>query len=293
MSRRPLGHRSPTSATDVKVEHTRERPEPRKRGGRRSTGYPAGSKLPLHRSLRPDQASARTRERPAQSRNGHPCRTAVEREARSGSRTAPCPEARLRPAARTAKPSKRTWVPSRRPEPRLFTAAPRRVPSEPARASIFHAHDGVALDGAHRRTRGREASSVAQHATEPTCLRRPNDVLRNVSPASRCAASFEFTLARRNVTSKPKTRSKRNFFVHKMHATKVFDRPHVVCNLRVLRTRTHQLLPSVRAAFPPEDRVILAGCGLLAGFFLSCGLARPGKHRSSQFIEPCLSNSIS
>jgi hypothetical protein len=138
----------------------------------------------------------------------------------------------------------RTRVSSRCSEPRLFTAALRRLHRSRTKASIFHAHGGVTLDGVHRRTRGREAVSVAQHATETTCLRRSNDVLRNVSPASRCAASFEFTLATRTVTIKPKTSSKHTFFVHRMCRAFVSSCSHLVCTKLVLHTFTHQDLHS-------------------------------------------------
>lgn len=162
----------------------------------------------------------------------------------------PCPEARLRPAARTVRPSNEPGY--------LHTARNRDSSPRPfadsngagAKASIFHARDGVALDGAHRRVRGREADSVAQHATESTCLRRPNDVLRNVSPASRCAASFEFTIATRIDTIKPKTSSKHDFFVHRMCSDIHHRSTHVVCTLLILHTITHQHLPSFRARLP-------------------------------------------
>ena len=97
--------------------------------------------------------------------------------------------------------------------------------------------------------RGREADPVAQHATESTCLRRPNDVLRNVSPASRCAASFEFTLATPIVTIKPKTSSKHDFFVHRMCAEIHHPCTHVVCTLCILHSITHQHLHGFRARF--------------------------------------------
>ena len=82
-------HRSSTSATDVKVEHTRERPvtPPAERASRRrwpskATGGRApvtrlGVELPLCQSLSPDQASARGREACSDG-SGHPCR-ATER----------------------------------------------------------------------------------------------------------------------------------------------------------------------------------------------------------------------
>jgi hypothetical protein len=139
----------------------------------------------------------------------------------------------------------RTRVPSRRSEPRLFTAALRRLQRSRAKASIFHAHGGATLDGVHRRARGREAVPMAQHASGTTCLRRPNDVLRNVSPASRCAASFEFTLATRTVTIKPKTSVKRTFFVHRMCRAFSSSCSHLVCTKLVLHTLTHQDLHSL------------------------------------------------
>jgi hypothetical protein len=80
----------------------------------------------------------------------------------------------------------RTQVPSRRSEPRLFTVAPRKTPAEPNEGVHFSRERRHTLDGAHRRTRGREAVPMAQHAIGTICLRRPNDVLRNVSLASRC-----------------------------------------------------------------------------------------------------------
>ena len=238
------------SATNVKVEHTRWRPVAprtsvlsagaghRRPSGRQSTGYPAGSRAPAL-PVAPTRPSFGTRhERPARNRRRAPLSDGV---------AADCPE-RHRPyrapldppstCRANGKAVERTRVPSRRSEPRLFTAALRRLQRSRTKASIFHAHGGITLDGVHRRTRGREAAPVAQHATGTICLRRLNDVLRNVSPASRCAASFEFTLPTRIVTIKPKTSAKRNFFVHRMCASFKTSR-HTLC--AICARSTHPL----------------------------------------------------
>ena len=148
-----------------------------------------------------------------------------ERAPRSGTRAAEsperlrcarCPEARRTACRANGEVVERTRMPSRRSEPRFFTAALCATPAEPRKGVHFSRAHRRALDGARRRPRGRKDTSVAQHATETTRLRRPNDVLRNVSPASQRAASFAVTLAMQTVTIKPKTRAKRDFFVHRM-----------------------------------------------------------------------------
>jgi hypothetical protein len=154
--------------------------------GRQSTGYPAGSRAPALPIALTRPSFGTRRERPARieadtlvgQRNG---RKPGEAPARSVPRGPPST------CRANGEAVERTRVPSRRSEPRLFTAALRRLQRSPTKTSIFHAYEGGALDGAHRRARGREAVSEAQHATETIFLRRPNDVLRNVSPASKCA----------------------------------------------------------------------------------------------------------
>jgi hypothetical protein len=247
------------SATNVKVEHTRWRPvaprtsvlsagaDHRRSSGRQSTGYPAGSRAPAL-PVAPTRPSFvhEAREACSESEAG----TLV------GRRGGRLPGEALTYRAPLGSPStcrangeavERTRVPSRRSEPRLLTEALRWLQRSRTKASIFHTHGGVTLDGVHRRARGREAVPVAQHATGTTCLRRPNDVLRNVSPASRCAASFEFTLATRTVTIKPKTSVKRTFFVHRMFRVFRTRCSHLVCSLFGLRTSTHQDLHSLLA----------------------------------------------
>jgi hypothetical protein len=106
-----------TSATNVKVEHTRERPvtprtdvlsagaRPSKACGRQSTGYPVGSRasaLPVA----PTRPSFGTRhERPARNRRRAPKSDGVAAECPERHRLAARPKARLRPAARTVRPS--------------------------------------------------------------------------------------------------------------------------------------------------------------------------------------------
>jgi hypothetical protein len=108
---------STTSATDVKVEHTRERPVtpragvlsadgwPSKACGRQSTGYPAGSRAPAL-PVTPTRPSFGTRhERPARIEVGTLVGLRDRPKTRRGLQRAPCPKARLRPAARTVRPS--------------------------------------------------------------------------------------------------------------------------------------------------------------------------------------------
>jgi hypothetical protein len=107
--------RSSTSATDVKVEHTRSGSLPRppalitravdhRRPRAAGTGYPAGSRAPALpvASTRPSFGVSReacsNRRRAPLSDNG-----SVDEPGEAA--TAPCPKARLRPAARTVRPS--------------------------------------------------------------------------------------------------------------------------------------------------------------------------------------------
>jgi hypothetical protein len=96
-------YRSTTSATDVKIEHTRERPVTPRASvetealanegcGRQSTGYPAGSRAPALpvALIRP---SFGTRlERPARDREGgYPCRARERSKTRRGSESLSAP----------------------------------------------------------------------------------------------------------------------------------------------------------------------------------------------------------
>jgi hypothetical protein len=99
-------HRSPTSATDVKVEHTRERPVTppldRRAAEHRLPGWESSSRS----AGRLDPTRLRHEAREACSnRNGYPCRTTPRSKSQERLSLAPCPEARLRPAARTVRPS--------------------------------------------------------------------------------------------------------------------------------------------------------------------------------------------
>jgi len=145
---------STTSATDVKVEHTRERPVtpragdlsadgwPSKACGRQSTGYPAGSLAP---------ALPVTSTRPSFGTNAREACSSREWAPLSDNRAAENPERAPARSVPQGPPStcrangkavERTRVPSRRSEPRLFTVAPRRLQRSRTKASIFHASDG-------------------------------------------------------------------------------------------------------------------------------------------------------
>jgi hypothetical protein len=128
-------HRSPTSAIDVKFEHTRERPVTPRAG--RELGAGVGHRRPRaaehrlpgwessSRSVgRPDPTRLRHEAREACSnRSGYPCRAA----ARSRNQGAALAHAMPRGPPSTCRANgeavERTRVPSHRSEPRLFTAA--------------------------------------------------------------------------------------------------------------------------------------------------------------------------
>jgi hypothetical protein len=108
---------STTSATDVKVEHTRERPVtpragvlsadgwPSKACGRQSTGYPAGSRAPAL-PVAPTRPSFGTRhERPARNRRRAPLSDGVATDCPERHWPTARPKVRLRPTARTVRPS--------------------------------------------------------------------------------------------------------------------------------------------------------------------------------------------
>jgi hypothetical protein len=110
-------YRSPTSATDVKVEHTRERPVTPRAGRELDAGVghrrprAAEHRLPGWESSsrsagRPDPTRLRHEAREACSnRSGYPCRARTRSGSQERLPLAPGPEARLRPAARTVRPS--------------------------------------------------------------------------------------------------------------------------------------------------------------------------------------------
>jgi hypothetical protein len=189
-------HRSSTSATDVKVEHTRERPvtPPAEThvapavtiegAGGRAPVTRLEVVLPLCRSPRLDQASARGSRGLLESKADTLVGQRCGRETRSGSRSrrAPRPVFDLPRERRCRRTNPGTFTPH---GTAILHRGPFEAPAEPTKGVHFSRTKRLALDGAHRHARGREADSVAQHATETTCLRRPSDVLRNVSPASR------------------------------------------------------------------------------------------------------------
>jgi hypothetical protein len=85
-------HRSPTSAIDVKVEHTRERPVTpplnRRAAEHRLPGWESSSRS----AGRPDPTRLRHKAREACSnRSGYPCRTTVRSRTEESVSRAPCP----------------------------------------------------------------------------------------------------------------------------------------------------------------------------------------------------------
>jgi len=146
-------HRSSTSATNVKVEHTRERPVTPpadvlastaaiEGSGRQSTGYPAGSRAPAL-PVAFTRPSFGTRPRGLL---GWKAGTLVGlQDGRKPGEAPTCPAPRGSPPTCRANGEvvERTRVPSRRSEPRLFIAALRRLQRSRTKASIFHACDGM------------------------------------------------------------------------------------------------------------------------------------------------------
>jgi hypothetical protein len=124
-----------------------------------------GVELPLCRSLRPDQASARGARGLLGSRAG-------ALVGRHGDREPGAAPVRLAiPRLAFDLPRERS-APSNEPG-HLHTArnrgchrGPSLAPTERNEASFFHAHDAETLDGVRRRTRGRETVPMAQHAIE-------------------------------------------------------------------------------------------------------------------------------
>jgi hypothetical protein len=78
---------------------------PSKAAGGRAPVTRLGVELPLHRSPRPDQASARSTRGLLGSKAGTLYRTTEQTKTRRGSGSLRGPEVRLRPAARTVRPS--------------------------------------------------------------------------------------------------------------------------------------------------------------------------------------------
>jgi hypothetical protein len=148
----------------------------------------------------------------------------------------------------------RTRVPSRRSEPRLFTAALRRLHRSRTKASIFHTYGGVTLDGVHRRTRGREAAPVAQHATGTICLRASKRRSAKRVAREQMCRELRVHSSDTNRHDQAKNKAKSNFFVHRMCARFQTPSSHVVCNLRALHTFTHQDVHSLSSG---SDRDLL------------------------------------
>ena len=200
-----------------------------------------GVELPLHRSLRPDQASARTHERPARIEADTLVGQRRIRETRSGSRKrrAPRPAFDL-PRERQGRRNEPGYLHVARNRD-FFTAALRKLHRSRRRRPFFTRETAQPWTGHTAAPAAEKPAQWLSMRPKPTCLRRPNDVLRNVSPASRCAASFEFTLATRIVTIKPKTSSKRTFFVHRMcrcKAPTTHMHVHTLCELDARLTQT-------------------------------------------------------
>jgi hypothetical protein len=105
-----------------------------------------GVELPLHRSLRLDQASARRLERPARIEADTLVGQAVRPRSPEGLPIAPCPKARLRPAARTVRPSN---------EPGYLHTARNRDSSPRPFGGSNGAGEGVHFSRARRRSPGR------------------------------------------------------------------------------------------------------------------------------------------
>jgi len=142
------GNHSSTSATDAKVERTRERPvTPRDGvlgadgGQRRPAGGRApvtrlGVELPLYRSPRLDQASARGTRGLLESKAGTLVGQKSGREPGEAS-TYPVPRGPPSTCRANGRVVERARVPSRRSEPRLFTAARPRLQRSQGRRPFF------------------------------------------------------------------------------------------------------------------------------------------------------------
>lgn len=125
--------------------------------GRRSTGYPAGSRAPAP-PVAPTRPSFGSKAREAcSSRSGHPCRAARRLKTRSGFSAPRAPRPAPRPAARTVRSSD---------EPECLLAG-RNLDSSPGLAADSSGGSGDvhfsrerrrALDGAQSSARGREAA---------------------------------------------------------------------------------------------------------------------------------------
>jgi hypothetical protein len=219
---RRIESRATTSATNVKVEHTQERHgaphagvssacaghrRPRAAEHRlpgwesssRSTGRPDPTKL--------RQLSARGL---LESKAGTLVGQVRRPKTRSGFSALRAPRLALRPAARTVRSSDE---PECLPAGRNHDSSPGLAADSSGGGSDVHFSRGRrrTLDGARRSARGREAAPVAQHATRAICLRRPNDVLRNVSLASRCAASFVVHSSHADVSFQAKNKLETTF----------------------------------------------------------------------------------
>lgn len=159
--------------------------------GRQAPVTRLGVELPHCRSLRPDQACPRRTRGLLGSKAGTRVGQWFGDNPGEGA-AGPCPKARLRPAARTVRPSNEPGY-LHAARNRGFRRGPSQTPSE--------SNEGVHFSRTRRhgpgrsqpsRTRQRNRFQWLSSATETICLRRLSDVLRNVSPASRCAASFVF-----------------------------------------------------------------------------------------------------
>jgi hypothetical protein len=132
--------------------------------GRQAPVTRLGVELPRCRSLRPDQACPRrtsacsARKRAPLSGSG--LATTPERV-----RPTHCPKARLRPAARTVRPSNEPGY-LRAAQNRGFRRGPSLTPSESNEGVHFSRTRRQALDGADHRVRGRETVSVAQQCDQ-------------------------------------------------------------------------------------------------------------------------------
>jgi hypothetical protein len=146
---------STTSATDVKVEHTRERlvtPRagvlsadvwPSKACGRQSTGYPAGSRAPALPVTSTRPSFGTRHERPARIEVGTLVGRRNRSKTRRGLQRAPCPKARLRPTARTVMSSNEPGCLHVARNPGSSPWPLEKLQRSPTKASIFHASDGT------------------------------------------------------------------------------------------------------------------------------------------------------
>jgi hypothetical protein len=132
---------TPGSDTSPRPPARWRRRRPSKAAGCRAPVTRLGVELPLCGPPGSDQASQK-RERPARTRGGYSRRTARLAENPERFRLAPCPKARVSTYRANGEAVERTRVPSRRPKPRLVTAARRRLRRSRTKASFFRARDG-------------------------------------------------------------------------------------------------------------------------------------------------------